>query len=174
MPYRYRDDIATADAAFEAWGETLEAMFTAAADAAMNVMVADLETIAPVTHRRLVVTAEAVDMLLFALLQELIFHKDAEQLLLRVAGVEIRRSSPPGLPMNHEKSREEPLTDSLSPTPFQSSNQNDMLRLTADAYGERLNPARHDLIVDVKAVTLHRFKVEQTVRGWEALVVLDI
>ena len=30
------------------------------------------------------------------------------------------------------------------------------------------------MIVDVKAVTLHMFKVEQTPRGWEALIILDI
>jgi len=28
--------------------------------------------------------------------------------------------------------------------------------------------------VDVKAVTLHRFRVEQTEQGWEALVILEI
>jgi SHS2 domain-containing protein len=143
MPYRYLDDIATADAAFEAWGDTVEAMCAAAADATMNVMVTDLETITPVEHRTLEVAAEAIDMLLFGLLQELIFYKDAEQLLLRVAGVQIT---------DHEGDR----------------------RLTAEAYGETLNPEKHDLVVDIKAVTLHRFKVERTSRGWETLVILDI
>ena len=37
-----------------------------------------------------------------------------------------------------------------------------------------IDAGRHELIVDVKAVTLHRFKVEQTPRGWETLVILDI
>ena len=31
--YRFRGDVALADAAFEAWGETLEELFVAAADA---------------------------------------------------------------------------------------------------------------------------------------------
>ena len=53
MPYRYLEDIATADVAFEAWGDTLEEMFVAAADATMNVMVSDLDTIAPVEKRPL-------------------------------------------------------------------------------------------------------------------------
>ncbi|HOV88133.1 MAG TPA: archease, partial [Syntrophobacteraceae bacterium] len=39
MPFRYIEDIATADVAFEAWGETLEDLCVAAADATMNVMV---------------------------------------------------------------------------------------------------------------------------------------
>jgi len=37
--------------------------------------------------------------------------------------------------------------------------------VTAKAYGEEIDPSRHDLLVDVKAVTLHKFKVEQTVRA---------
>jgi SHS2 domain-containing protein len=46
--------------------------------------------------------------------------------------------------------------------------------LDARLAGERIDPDRHALIVDVKAVTLHRFRVEETTRGWEAEVVLDI
>ena len=143
MPYQYLDDIATADAAFKAWGETLEELFTAAAEATMNVMVADLATIAPEQQRYFSVEADAVDMLLFELLQEIIFYKDAEQLLLRVAEVQI-------------------------------SGGDDLWSLNATAVGETLNMEKHELVVDVKAVTLHRFQVEKTDHGWEALVILDI
>lgn len=174
MGYRYRDDIATADVAFEAWGETLEAMFTAAAEATMKVMVADLETISPVATRRLEVSAGDVEMLLFALLQELIFYKDAEQLLLRVVNVQIHGSDPAGMFPSPEKAWDETARRNPQPATFGNSNQDNGLRLTADARGEMLNPDKHDLIVDVKAVTLHRFKVARTAGGWEALVVLDI
>ncbi len=40
--------------------------------------------------------------------------------------------------------------------------------------GEKIDSGKHDLVVDVKAVTLHRFRVEKTQRGWEAVVILDI
>lgn len=143
MPYQYLDDIATADAAFEAWGETLEELFTAAAEATMNVMVADLATIAPQERRHFSLQADAVDMLLFELLQEIIFYKDAEQLLLRVAEVQI-------------------------------SGGDDLWSLSATAVGEPLSMEKHELVVDVKAVTLHRFEVKRTKRGWEALVIVDI
>jgi SHS2 domain-containing protein len=46
--------------------------------------------------------------------------------------------------------------------------------LKAAAGGERPDPARHPLTVDVKAVTLHHFSVEETAGGWRAEVVLDI
>ncbi|MFB0537448.1 MAG: archease [Anaerolineae bacterium] len=143
MPYQYLEDIATADVAFEARGDTVEDMFVAAADATMNVMVEDLNTIADRQRRIIHVEADAVDMLLFQLLQELIYYKDAERLLLRVPEVHIQR-------------------------------QNDGFSLSAEAYGEELDPDQHELLVDVKAVTLHRFQVQQTESGWKAMVILDI
>jgi len=50
----------------------------------------------------------------------------------------------------------------------------DNYTLTAVARGERIDPSRHPLTVDVKAVTLHRFTVEETAEGWRSEVVLDI
>jgi SHS2 domain-containing protein len=47
-------------------------------------------------------------------------------------------------------------------------------RLHADATGETIDPARHPLLADVKAVTLHRLVVERTPDGWHAIVVLDV
>lgn len=143
MPYRYLDDIATADVAFEAWGPTLEELFVAAADATMNVMVEDLNTIAHREHRTIQVEADAVDMLLFEFLQELIYYKDAQRLLLRISQVCIDR-------------------------------RDDRVLLQAEAYGEEIDPRKHELLVDVKAVTLHRFQVERTADGWRAMVILDI
>ena len=46
--------------------------------------------------------------------------------------------------------------------------------MTAEAYGEVIDRERHELLVDVKAVTMHHFKVEETAEGWTATVVLDI
>ena len=143
MGYRFLDDIATADIAFEAWGDTAEEMFVAAAEATMNVMVSDLATIEDREHRTLQVESDTMEMLLFELLQELIFYKDADLLLLRVPRVRIDR-------------------------------EEDRFTLKGEAYGETLNAQKHDLVVDVKAVTLHRYRVEQTSKGWEAMVILDI
>jgi SHS2 domain-containing protein len=143
VPYQYLPDIAIADVAFKAWASTLEELFRAAADATMNVMVGELDAIVERETRPIQAQETEPDMLLFQMLQELIFFKDAEQLLLRISRIEVRR-------------------------------QEAGYELTAEARGERLDPARHDLIVDVKAVTLHRFRVAQTPHGWEAEVILDI
>ena len=48
------------------------------------------------------------------------------------------------------------------------------LKLRAVARGEEIDPDRHPMVVDVKAVTLHRFAVEHRGGVWRATVVLDI
>lgn len=46
--------------------------------------------------------------------------------------------------------------------------------LTATARGEPIDPARHQLDHEVKAVTYHGLKCEQALAGWQAEVILDI
>ena len=89
MAYRYIEELATADIAFEATGEDLERVFAAACDATMNVMVEDLQTIEPRDQRTIELENSEADMLLFDLLQELIYYKDAEQLLLRIREIRV-------------------------------------------------------------------------------------
>ncbi|MEY2542460.1 MAG: protein archease, partial [Verrucomicrobiota bacterium] len=83
------EDIGTADIAFEATGRDLPELFTAAADATMNVMIDNLEAIEPRETRRIALKNDAIDMLLFDFLQELIYFKDADRLLLRIREVRI-------------------------------------------------------------------------------------
>ena len=92
MPYEFLDDVATADIAFKAWGKDLEETFIAAADATMNVMIENLDSIDPKERRQIKLENDILDMLLFNLLQELIYYKDAEKLLLRVNQVKIKKS----------------------------------------------------------------------------------
>ena len=143
MPYEYIDEITVADVAFRARGRTLEELFRDAADATTGAMVENLDEIGGEDEKRVSLSAGSLDMLLFQLLQELIFYKDAEQLLLRVGSVSLRKKG--GL---HS--------------------------LDALLVGERIDAAKHRLVVDVKAVTLHRLSLEENEKGWEATVVLDV
>ena len=78
------------------------------------------------------------------LLNELIFWKDAECLLLRIRDVSVEKS------------------DSA-------------YQLEAVAEGETLDPQRHLQRADVKAVTLHQFRLGEKPDGsWEAFVILDV
>jgi len=142
-PYRYLEEIATADVAFEARGATLKETFLAAADATLNTMVEEIGTVAPLERRDFSLAADSLDLLLFELLQELVYHKDADRLLLRVRDLRIEETG-------------------------------SGYRLHADAYGETIDPGKHPLLADVKAVTLHRLSVEKTLSGWRAVVVLDV
>jgi len=143
MPYRYLQDVATADVAFMATGKSLHELFIAAAEATMNVMVEELDSIASVLNKTISLQEDSLDMLMFKFLQEFIFLKDAEELLLRTKDIEIKK-------------------------------QNQKFILKAEAYGEIINTQKHELNVDVKAVTFHRFKISENKDGWEATVVLDI
>jgi protein archease len=87
MPYEYLEEFGTADIAFEALGRDLAELFRDAADATMNVMIDNIEAIQPREARQIELSNDKLDMLLFDLLQELIFLKDAERLLLRIREV---------------------------------------------------------------------------------------
>jgi SHS2 domain-containing protein len=46
--------------------------------------------------------------------------------------------------------------------------------LWAEARGERVDPDRHRLDLDIKAITYHRLRVEEEDGGWVAEVIMDI
>jgi SHS2 domain-containing protein len=52
--------------------------------------------------------------------------------------------------------------------------QNNKYKLEAVLYGDKINPARHLLKIDVKGVTLYRFKIEKTGNLWKSEVVFDL
>jgi SHS2 domain-containing protein len=46
--------------------------------------------------------------------------------------------------------------------------------LTATCHGEPMDPARHSMDHEVKAVTYHALRCQPTPTGWEAEVIVDI
>lgn len=141
MPYEFVDDGVTSDVTFHAWAEGLDQLFVAAADATLNVMVRALDSVRAVETRTASLEADALDLLLRRFLDELIYRKDVEELLLRATRVAVDAAHP---------------------------------RLDAVLAGERIDPERHELLADVKAVTFHDLRVERTATGWEAHVTLDV
>jgi len=89
MPYHYLEEIGTADIAFEATARDLPELFSDAADATTNVTIDNIEAIQLRETRPIELSNDKLDMLLFDFLQELIFLKDAERLLLRIRVVQI-------------------------------------------------------------------------------------
>lgn len=62
----------------------------------------------------------------------------------------------------------------LRPTSLSITGSDNTLELRALVAGEEISPDRHSMIVDVKAVTLHRFSVEHRDGVWRATVILDV
>lgn len=143
MRYRFLEDVAIADVAFEAEGGTLAELFSNSAEALTNSMIVDVKSIEQKTLRNIVLEADDPEMLLYRFLQELVFYKDAEILLF---------------------SRYDPdITE-----------EEEKWRLKADVYGEEMDQKKHQLAADVKAVSLHNFKVQKMPEGWRAEVILDV
>lgn len=143
MRYRFLEDVAIADVAFEARGKTLAELFTNAALALTNTMVKDVKTVGQSVVKNVELEADNPDMLLYRLLQELVFYKDAELLLFSGYDIDIRQEI-------------------------------GKWRLKAVIRGEELSREKHELAADVKAVSLHNFKVRKTEQGWRAEVILDV
>lgn len=143
MPYCYREDIATADVAFDAWGETREELFASAADALLRTMTAAPQEVAQLEEITVRLEDDEPDLLLWSFLQELVFQKDARRLLLHPCRLAI-------------------------------GDRGGTVTLDATLRGEPLDPARHRLLVDVKAVTLHRLRLVREDNLWKATVVLDV
>ena len=109
MPYRFLEEIAIADVAFEAEGRTLPEVFEASALALTEVMV-DLDGVSPVVSRQVSLTAEDLETLLFRWLAEIIYLKDSACLLFSRFEVTIQegrdwelKATVWGDQINHEK-----------------------------------------------------------------------
>jgi SHS2 domain-containing protein len=89
MPFCYLEDIATADIAFEAWGDSVEELFAAAALALLDTMVADDSDVEAREESCVHVEEGELDLLLYGFLAELVWLKDARRLLLRCGELKI-------------------------------------------------------------------------------------
>ena len=78
--YVFLDEITTADCAIEVTGHDLSDLFVTVGRAVAEIMV-DPRTIPVTTRREIVLTASALDLLLFDWIAELIFVKDSESLI---------------------------------------------------------------------------------------------
>lgn len=152
MSYRYLDHITWADTAFEARGATLEELFQDAALATLSVMIREPEALSQQETRVFEFSAQAkspeqaVGELLHEYLQNLLFYKDADQLLLRPVKIEIARPGSENMPWH----------------------------LKAQWAGEKIDFEKQELLTDVKAVTHHQFEVKNLDSEWVATVVLDV
>lgn len=143
--FRFSEDV-TSDATFVAEAPTLAALFTAAADALLAVTVERPELVRPLARHEVALDDERLDWLLLRFLNELIYLRDAEGLLLRVERLALDGADAPGAG----------------------------LRLRATLVGEPLDLTRHTAASEVKAATAYGLRVERAPGGWAASVTLDV
>lgn len=91
VPFRFLDDVAIADVAFEAKGRTLSALFESCARALTEVMV-DRRSVTPRRVKRITLTAENAENLLYDFLTDLIIRKDVDSILFRDFRVSLDKS----------------------------------------------------------------------------------
>jgi len=142
--FRILEDIALADVAFEAMGDTPSELFAAAAQAVTE-MLANPMTVSKTWYRTIDLEDEQLADLLFDWLSEMVYLKDAEGVVFSEVTASV-------------------VYDPSSPC----------WQLHGELMGEAIDSARHELRSDVKAVTKHLYEVHESAGQWKARVVLDI
>lgn len=145
MPHSFHflDDVATADLAFDAFGDSLQELFQGATCAIIESL-ADPTTVGSTWRQTIERTDEDPAELLFDWLSDLVYWKDA-------AGVVFSRSELALTRQDHGR-----------------------WNLTGLLYGEPVNGSVQALRADVKGVTKHLYRLEQSGERWIVRVVLDV
>jgi SHS2 domain-containing protein len=142
--FRFLEDIALADSAFEASGDSPSELFAAAATAVIETL-ADPRTVAPALTKVVTRHDPSVDTLLFDWLADIVYLKDAEGMVFHDAACVVSQDRADG--------------------PW---------HLQGTLTGAPIDPAGQDLRADIKAITKHRYAVRMDDGKWTATVVMDI
>ena len=132
-----------ADVTFHAWGKTYDALLCAAIDAMLGTMVENPTLVRPAARKKIGVVGVNEERLLYSLLEEFLFQKENDGILLRLeeGGIVQKRGS--------------------------------LLYYEGMASGEFINTERHNIIADAKAVTMRVFRIYRKEDSWHCTVVLD-
>jgi SHS2 domain-containing protein len=139
--YKFLEDVALADIAYEAYGKDLNELFENAA-AALFELTADLSTVK--NKKRIDFYLEHVNAenLLYDFLSEILYLKDKEYMVFTKVDVKIV----PGK----------------------------KLKLNASLKGDRINSKTQKLENDIKAITMHMFKLEIIKGEYKSTIVVDL
>lgn len=142
--YKYLPDIALADIAFEANGETLSELFEACGHALTEVMV-DPTSLGDSVELHFETEGESLEPCLHAWLEDLVYLKDTAGMLAKTIHIVF------GVRHGHGH-----------------------CHVLTTLHGEKIDRGRHVFGQDVKAVTYHMFEAKEENGRFRAVVVLDI
>ena len=147
----------TADVGIRARAGSLDELFAEVAKGLFFVMLANPEAVRAVEEVTFALSGDDVEELLHDWLAELLYTFCARRLVLAEFQVRVAEA------------REIAASDGGT-----SLRLSHPTRLTATARGEPIDLRRHEIDVEVKAITWCGFKVERTADGWMTEVIVDI
>jgi len=158
----------TADLGLRVRAGTFEELLAEAGRGLLAMHVANPEAVRGVQSKTIELAADGPAYLLFDWLNELLYAFESEQLLLCEFNIELAEAS--GV-------RQHPDGPDLPPGPThrEADASRSPIRLLATCRGEPMDPARHVMDHEVKAITYHGLDVHQNNDGtWHAEVIVDI
>ncbi len=159
MPFHFKENIITADLAFEATGKTPTLLFKECANA-IAAESANPKTIAAKIKKAITLKEESIEKLLFEFLEELIYIKDTKGMVYAKFDIHVEEGT--------ERDRDKKKNKGKKQKAW---------RVKCTAYGDtidRTGKKKQELLHDLKAVTLHRFSVKKEKGMWKAFVVIDL
>ena len=142
--YKFLEDVAIADIAYEAYGRGLNELFENAAFAIFELS-ANIKTIKAKKKLEFNLDNEKIENLLYDFLSEILFLKDSKYMVFKKVKVSINQNK-----------------------------KDKKYHLNAFLEGDTINPQKQQLENDIKAVTMHMFEIKKEKNQWKATVVVDI
>ena len=142
--YKFLEDVALADIAYEAYGKNLNELFENCALAIFELS-AEVKTITPKKKLTVKLENKKLDNLLYDFLSELLFLKDSKYMVFRNVTVKINEDI-----------------------------KNGKFKLNSTLEGDKINAEKQHLENVIKAVTMHMFELKKVKKGYLARIVVDI
>ncbi|MEC4673796.1 MAG: archease [Nitrospirota bacterium] len=142
--YRVLENVALADTAFEAWGDSPSQLFEATSQAVIETMVTP-STVGTSWRKDITLQDTELHELLFEWLSQIVFLKDAEAVLFHHVECQVWKNQ-----------------------------RESMWLAQGVLTGDPINHAIQELHTDVKAITKHLYEVRQDGERWCATIVLDV
>jgi len=136
----------TADIGIKVWGRNIKELFEEAAKG-MIAQIYDHTLVREKEKRDINLEAESIDELLLQWLKEILFLIESEGLLFCRFQIE---------------------KDNFSIRKAKTA------QIQASLHGERKDPARHDICIEIKAVTRHGLYVKKNGPWWEGNILFDV
>lgn len=134
----------TADVQARCWGKSLEEAFNQTAYSLMATITPDLKKISPKVEKKIKIEAEDKEALLFDFLSELLYIFDVEELVFNNIKVQIIKET------------------------------EDLYVLNALLRGEKFDLTKHEIGVEVKAITYSFMEITESKNKVEISIVFDI